>query len=82
MQTQPTTTPARSPIPGVIPEPVTVHYDAAPAHRRVTVAPTTRGRTRPTRHRAHSDPTDTLLAGILSVMREDRRSDPSPPKER
>lgn len=81
MQTQTTTMPARSPIPGVIPAPVTVHYDAGAAHRRVTVVPTMRGRTRPTRRRARSGPPD-LLAGILSVMREDKRRDPSPPKER
>ncbi|HEU4700944.1 MAG TPA: hypothetical protein VFS37_00565 [Conexibacter sp.] len=82
MQIQLTTKPPRSPIPGVIPEPVTVHYDTAPAHRHVTVAPTTRGRTRLTRHRARSDATSSLLAGILSVMRNDKRRDPSPPKER
>jgi len=73
MQTQPTTKPARSPIPGIIPEPVSVPYDAVAAHRRVTVAPTMRGTTRPTRHRARSDPPGTLLARILSVMRSDKR---------
>jgi len=74
MQTQPTTSPARSPIPGVIPEPVTVHDD--------TVAPTKRGTTRPPRHRARSAPTGTLLAKILSVMRNDKRTAPTSPKER
>jgi hypothetical protein len=82
MQTQPTTKPPSSPIPGVIPEPVTVHYDAAPARRRLAVRPTVGGRTRPARHRARSGPTDTLLAGILGVMRNDKRRDqPSPPHE-
>lgn len=83
MQTQSTTMPARSPIPGVIPEPVTVHYDAGAEHRRLAVRPPVRGRTRPIRRRrGRSDPTDALLAGILSVMREGKRRDPSPPKER
>ena len=82
MQTQPTTTPARSPIPGIIPEPVTVHDDTAATHRRVTVAPTTRDTIRPPRHRARSDPAGALLAGILSVMRNDKRRTPSSPKER
>jgi len=82
MQTQPTTNPARSPIPGVIPEPVTVRDDPVPAHRRVTVAPATRGTTRPAGRRARSAPTGTLLAKILSVMRNDRRTAPSSPKER
>jgi hypothetical protein len=77
MQTQPTTKPARSPIPGVIPEPVTVHDDAVAAHRRVTVAPAMHGTTRPSRHHARSDPTGTLFAGILSVMRNDKRTAPS-----
>jgi hypothetical protein len=81
MQTQPTTIPARSPIPGVIPELVTVHDDTVPAHRRVTGASTGRGRTRPTGQRARSDPTGPLLARILSVMRNDERTAPSP-KER
>ncbi|HEX4806415.1 MAG TPA: hypothetical protein VFU94_10990 [Conexibacter sp.] len=83
MQTQLTIKPARSPIPGVIPEPVTVHDDAGAPHRRLVVTPPVRGRTRPTRRRrGRSDPTDTLLAGILSVMRDDKRRDPSSPKER
>jgi hypothetical protein len=82
MQTQPTTKTARSPIPGVIPEPVTVHYDAVAAHRRVPVAPTTRGTTRPTGHRARSDPTGTLFAGILSVMRNDNKRTAPSSKER
>jgi len=77
MQIQPTTEPARSPIPGVIPEPVTVHDDVVAAHRRATVAPTMRGTTRPTRHHARSNPTRTLLAGILSVMRNAKRTAPS-----
>jgi hypothetical protein len=80
MQTQPTTKPARSPIPGVIPAPVTVRDDTADAHRHVTVAPAVRGTARPSRHHARSDPTGILFAGILSVMRDDKRTAPS--KER
>ena len=81
MQTQPTPRPARSPIPGVLPEPVTVHDDTVPAHRRVTVAPATRGTPRPAGRRSRSDPTGTLLARILSMMRNDKRT-PLLPKER
>jgi len=82
MQTQPTTKPARSPIPGVIPEPVTVHDDTVPAHRHLTMAPAMRGTTRPSRHHERSDPTGTLFAGILRVMRNAHRTAPSSPKER
>jgi len=74
MQTQPATKPARSPIPGIIPEPATVHYDPVDAHRRVTAAPAMRRTTRTTGNRAGRDPTGTLLAGILSVMRNDKRT--------
>jgi len=77
MQTQPTSKPARSLIPGVLPEPVIVHDDTAAAHQRATVAPTMRGTIRPSRHYALSDPTGTLFAGILSVMRNDKRTGPS-----
>ncbi len=82
MQTQPTTKPSRSPIPGVIPEPVTVHDDTVPAHRRVTVAPETRGRIQPAGRRARSDPTGSLLATILGVMRNDKHTAQTSPKER
>jgi len=78
MQTQPTTKPARSPIPGVMPAPVTVHDDTVPAHPRVTVAPATRA----TGRRARSAPAGTLLARILGVMRNDKRTAPTSPKER
>ncbi len=81
MQIQPTTKPARSPIPGVVPEPVTVHDGIVPAHRRVTVAPATRGMTRPTGRRARGDPTGTLLARIIGAMHNDKRT-PVLPKER
>jgi hypothetical protein len=77
MQTQPTTTPDRSPIPGIIPAPVTVHHDAVPTHRRVRVAPAKRGTTRPSRRRARRGPTGTLLAKILSMMRTAKRTAPS-----
>jgi len=82
MQTQSTIRPARSPIPGIIPEPVTVHDDTVPAHRRVTVAPATRGTPRPAGGCRRSDPTGTLFARILGVMRNDKRTAPTSPKER
>ena len=34
MQIKPTSEPTRSPIPGVVPDPVRVHHDTAAAHER------------------------------------------------
>jgi hypothetical protein len=80
MQTKPITNPARSPIPGLIPEPVTLHHDPAPVQRRGTVR-STRPALRATPS-GRPQPTRTLLATVLGVMRRNRRLGESPPKER
>jgi hypothetical protein len=74
MPTQPTIEPARSPIPGIIPEPVAVHHDTEAADRRFALTSTVRGTIRRTRSRGRSNPTGTVLAKILTVIRSDKRT--------
>lgn len=78
MQTKPTIEQARSPIPGVIPEPVSAHHDVEAANRGFAATPTVRGAARPPRSRGRSD----LLANVLSVIRGAKRGASPPPKER
>jgi hypothetical protein len=65
MQTEPTIEPTGSPIPGVIPEPVTVHQsDPSP--------PTTSDSTKPASRHARRHPIRVALAKLSSVIRGDK----------
>jgi hypothetical protein len=81
MQTRPTADPARSPIPGVIPEPVTVH-DTDAAGRRLAVRPIVHDPTRPPSSHGRSGSTGTLLARVLGVIQTHKHRALSPPTER
>jgi hypothetical protein len=81
MQTQPAA-PARSPISGIFPEPVTVHHHTEATQRRLAVRPIAHGTTRPPPSRWHSSQTGTLLARVRGLLRNDKRGASTPPKDR
>jgi hypothetical protein len=71
MQTTPNTEPVPSPIPGIIPEPVTVRRDDDARHRH-------RGTPSPRRQRAARP----LLATVLDVIRRGKPAAAPPPDGR
>ena len=72
MHTKPTIEPNRSPVPGVIPEPVRVHHDPVVAHQRLTATPTASGPTKPASSPGRRNPASIVLAKLLSVIRGDK----------
>jgi hypothetical protein len=66
MQTKPIGEPTGSPVPGVIPEPIGLHREAAPANERDGVA-TDQGSSPPRRNPARGP-----LAKLLSTLRGDK----------
>jgi hypothetical protein len=76
MAMKPTLEPSQSPVPGVIPEPIRVHDDSAPAKPRATTEPVPSARRRGSASR--------LLARLVGVVRGDKHMADAypPPKER
>jgi hypothetical protein len=79
MQTKPTIEPTRSPVPGVIPEPVRVHGDTVAARQRHTATGTTTPGASPGRR----NPARIVSAKLLSIIRGDQyRANAYPPARR
>jgi hypothetical protein len=80
METRRTIEPGGSPVPGVIPEPLRVHYDSVPAHEgRLPTPPPSAATERASSPRRRNAVT-VLLAKLLSALRRDKQpADAHPP---
>jgi hypothetical protein len=80
METKPTRQPSGSPVPGVIPEPIRVHHDSAPAQDSRLAAPKPNDTTERASSPRRRNPASVLLAKLLGAVRGDKHlADAHPP---
>jgi hypothetical protein len=72
METKPTRQPGGSPVPGVIPEPIRVHHDSAPAQESRLAAPKPSATTERASSPRRRNPASVLLAKLLGAVRGDK----------
>jgi hypothetical protein len=71
METKPTRQPSGSPVPGLIPEPIRVHHDGAPAQEGRLAAPKPNDMTERASSPLRRNPASVLLAKLLGAVRGD-----------
>jgi hypothetical protein len=69
MESKPRTEPGQSPVPGVIPDPPTVHHDRASADKDSTAAPSARPGSAPATPSRRRNPARIVLAKLRSAFR-------------